>query len=400
MRTSGLDRNILLLAVCQAMFMTSTSAVLTSTALVGKSLASYGGFATWPMAFQFAAMMATTFPASMYMKRVGRRVGFITGALIGITGGLISTLAIHEQSFWLFCLGSACLGSFNAFAHYFRFAAADVADPMYRSRAISYVLVGGVVAAVAGPTLANQTVDLFAPVTYAGIFFVIIGLHLGIIGLTFLIRFPRPTEAERQSVGRPLARIARHPKFIVAVLGAVIGYVVMSVLMTITPVAMVDHLNFGFGDSAFVIQGHVLGMYLPSFFTGYLIARWGVTNVMITGALAQALCVAVNLSGTGIENFALSLFLVGVGWNFLFIGGTTLLTEVYTPAEKAKAQGFNDFCIWGFVTVGAIISGAAIHELGWATVNMAVAPLILLTLGATLWFKLSGRDQVAPNPVS
>jgi MFS family permease len=166
--------------------------------------------------------------------------------------------------------------------------------------------------------------------------------------------------------------------------------------MTVTPVAMVDQYGFTFGDSAIVIQGHVIGMYLPSFFTGYLIARYGVSNVMIAGAALQLLCILVNVAGLDVWNFRIALFLVGVGWNFLFIGGTTLLTECYTPAEKAKAQGFNDLCIWGMVTVGAVVSGMLVHEIGWVMVNLAVSPLVLVVLAAVLWLKLSGHEKAAP----
>lgn len=395
MTTKRSIRTVILLAVSQALFMTSTAAVITSIALVGKQLATYGGFATWPIAFQFASMMATTYAASMFMKRYGRRVGFVTGCLIGILGASIATFAIFDQNFWLFCLGAALIGSFNAFSHYFRFAAADAADVSYRSRAISFVLAGGIVAAMTGPTLANLTIDLFTPVRFAGVFAAIIFLYVAIIVIMAFIDIPTPSEAERSGKGRPLGVIARQPKYVVAVMGGVFGYLVMSFIMTVTPVAMDQH-GFTFGDSAIVIQGHIIGMYLPSFFTGYLIARYGVTNIMTIGAVLQLLCIVVNISGLDVWNFRIALFLVGVGWNFLFIGGTALLTECYSPAEKAKAQGFNDLCIWGMVTVGAVVSGLLVHELGWVLVNYAVAPLVLVVLAGILWLKFSGHEKAAP----
>ena len=374
--------------------MTATSAVITSAALAGYVLATNKAMATIPIAFQFAAMMATAIPASLYMKRVGRRLGFITGAAIGATGGTIATVAILSGNFWLFCAGTVCIGSFNGFAQYFRFAAADIADAAFRSRAISLVLAGGIVAAITGPNLARLVKDLFDPVAYAGTFAAIVLIYLLIATVMLFVRIPRPGPEERADTGRSLAEIVRQPKFVVALLGAVTGYVVMSFLMTITPLAMIGS-GFRFGDSALVIQAHIIGMFLPSFFTGGLIARYGVANIMLTGALLQAACVVINLGGIGFENFAVALFLVGVGWNFLFIGATTMLTECYAPAEKAKTQGLNDFCIWGSVMVGALTSGAAHHAFGWTAVNLGVAPLILVTAGATLWLKLSRQRAIS-----
>lgn len=379
--------------------MTSTAAVITYGAIVGKMLASYEGYSTWPVAFQFASMMATTYIASQYMKRVGRRVGFVTGSVIGMIGGLVSTYAIFEQSFWTFCVGLALIGSFNAFAHYFRFAAAEVSTQEFRSRAISYVLAGGVFAAVAGPNLAGFTYDMFEPVMFAGTFVAILGLYMSIVVIVMFVDFPPPASAERQHVGRPLSQIVSQPKCIVAILGGVIGYLVMSFLMTITPLAM-EQCGLDSDYIPFVISGHIVGMYLPSFFTGHLIARFGVTRIMLVGAALQIVCVIINISGIELGHFLVAMFLIGVGWNFLFIGATTLLTECYEPSEKAKTQGFNDLCIWASVTAGAVVSGTAIHELGWTMVNFVVAPLILVTLVSLLWLRLSGAKQVASQSAS
>lgn len=384
----GVPRDVLLLAVCQGLFMTATSAIVTSIALAGFVLADDKSLSTIPVAFQFAATMATALPASMYMKRVGRRVGFMTGAALGAVGGVVATYAIFAGDFWLFCIGNFLIGSFNSFAQFFRFAAADASDAAYRSRAISLVLAGGVVAAVTGPNLARLTRDLFEPVVYAGTFAGVVALYIAVVLVVMWIRIPPPSETERSGPSRPLAEIIRQPECIVAILGAVIGYLVMSFLMTITPLAMAD-CGFSFGDSAFVIQLHIVGMFLPSFVTGHLIARYGVTNVMLWGAGLLFVCVVVNVAGVGFLNFVSALTLLGVGWNFLFTGGTTLLTQCYRPAEKAKVQGLNDMFVWGAVMLGAVLSGAANHSIGWINVNMAVAPLVLVTLLATLWLKVA-----------
>lgn len=364
--------------------MTCTSGVIATSALVGLSLASSSGYATVPLACQFGAGMLATIPASLYMKQVGRKIGFLTGAAFGISGVLISTYAILAGSFILFCLGSALFGCFAGFSRYFRFAAAEAASPDFRSKAISLVLAGGVVAAVTGPTLARATVDLFAPVLFAGTYAALAVVQMAIIGVVLLINLPPQDEAERSGAARPLREIIRQPIFVVALLGATISYAVMSFLMSITPVAMREH-HFDFTDSTFVIQGHILGMYLPAFFTGHLIARFGVLEVMLAGACLLVSCVCINLAGTDFINFVLALSLVGVGWNFLFVGATTLLTECCTPAEKAKTQGFNEFIVFGTIALGTLTSGTVQHAFGWSGVNFAVIPMIAVVFGVTIW---------------
>lgn len=383
---SGINRNVALLALCQALLMTTTSAIIASGALIGFALAEDKALATLPVAFQFVATMLTSIPASLYMRRVGRRLGFITGAMIGVAGAAVATAAIAISSFWLFAVGLALIGALNSFGQFFRFAAADSAGPDLRSRAISLVLLGGLVAAFTGPNFAKITKDLFDPLLFAGTFAGIVLIYIAMALVVSFLTIPPPTAADRRGPQRPLLEIVSQTKCIVAMLGAVSGYVVMSFLMTVTPLAMAD-CGFEFGDSAIVIQAHIVGMFLPSFFTGHLIARFGPTNIMIAGALLQGLCVAINLAGIDFLNFLGALILVGVGWNFLFIGGTTLLTECYRPSELAKTQGFNDFFVWGGVAVGGLLSGASHHLFGWAIVNVVTVPLIAMSLIAVIWFK-------------
>jgi MFS family permease len=390
-------KNIFLLATCQALFMTSTSAVFTTSALVGHMLAEDKSFSTLPLAMQFAAGMAVTVPASLYMKRVGRRIGFMTGTVIGMTGAVTATYAIFAHSLVLFCLGSALLGCFNGFSRYFRFAAADASDQEFRSRAVSLVLAGGVVAGFTGPNLARLTLNLFEPIVFAGIFASLLAVHVTILGVLLFVDIPRPGAEEREHSGRPLWQIARQPICIVAILGAAVSYVVMSFLMTVTPLAMTGH-HFEFADAAFVVQGHLLGMFVPAFFTGHLIARFGVLNVMLCGAALMLACVVINLSGTTFPHFVTALVLVGVGWNFLFVGATMLLTESCTPAEKAKTQALNEFIVFGMVAAGALTSGVVHHVLGWAAVNLAVAPLIVIVFAAILWFRLLSRKEIVRVP--
>lgn len=391
---SDARRNVILLAICQALFMTAASAVGTMGVLVGDALADDKALSTLPLAFQFGSMMLITIPASIYMKKVGRRIGFLTGAMVAITGAIIATYAIVSSDFWMFCFGLMFLGCFNGTAQYFRFAAADASDAAFRSRAISLVLAGGVVAAITGPNLAIFTKGLIDTALFAGTFASLVGIYLTLSVVVLFIRIPRPADEERNQSGRKLIEIACQPAFIVAVLGAVIGYSVMAFLMSVTPLVM-SHHAFKFGDSAFVIQAHMIGMFLPSFFTGSLIARYGVTNIMTAGAVMMASAILINVSGFEFLYFFSGLFLVGTGWNFLFIGGTTLLTTCYTPAEKAKVQGLNDFLVFGSVSVGVLMSGATYNAFGWTAINYGVLPLVLLTLVATLWLKYRVQPATA-----
>jgi MFS family permease len=379
-------RNVLILAACQALAMTGSSLLITTAALIGQMLATDKSLATLPLGLQFVATMLTTIPASLLMKRVGRRAGFTVGALFGAGGGLISSLAIFAGSFSGFCLGNTLIGVAMGFALFYRFAAADAADERSRSRAISFVMAGGVVAAVSGPELAKWSRDLFEPALYVGCLAVVAALWAVAVLLLQFVTIPRPSEAERRSTGRPLGVIARQPAFVVAVLGGMIGYGSMSLVMTATPLAMVAH-HHDFADAAFVIQWHALGMFAPSFFTGRLIARFGVLNVMLAGAALLVGCIAVNLSGTTMLQFWVALVALGLGWNFLYIGSTTLLTEAYEPAERAKVQALNDFLVFGAVAASSFSSGALQNRFGWDAVNYAVVAPVLLVLFAVLWLR-------------
>lgn len=374
--------------------MTSTSAIIATAPIVGEIMLGKGhSMVTLPLALQFVAMALTTIPASLYMGRFGRKVGFITGAFIGACGGALGAYAIMQGDFVLFCIASLLTGSFNGFCHYFRFAAADVSTDAFRSKAISYVLAGSVIAALLGPTLARNTADLIA-VEFAGVYLSLIVVYLLVSCVVSFVSIPRPTMEQRKAGGRPLSEIARQPKFIIAVCAATFGYLVMSFLMTVTPLAMIA-CGFEYADSTYVIQAHILGMYAPAFVTGHLINRYGVNNILIAGCVLCGASIVIHLSGIGFLNFLSGLVLVGIGWNFLFTGGTTLLTRTYTPEEKAKVQGLNDFFIWGTISVGAVTSGAVHSSVGWSAVNLVMAPLVVIVFATTLWLRYSGRKAPA-----
>lgn len=387
-------RNVFLLAICQALFMSGNSLVLTTTALVGLALAADKWLATLPLGLQFLAITATAVPAAHIMKQMGRRAGFLLGVAFGAAGGALSTYAIVRADFTLFAAGGVLLGIYGSFAQYYRFAAAESAAPQFRSQAISLVMAGGVLAAVAGPNIANFSKDLIGAAPFAGSYAALVLLQLLAGALLAFVRVPRLSERDRRDGGRPMWAIARQPVFCVAVLAGMIGYATMSLLMTSTPLAMHAH-GHAFSDTAFVIEWHMLGMFVPAFFTGRLIRRFGALNIILAGGGFTLAGVAVNLSGTAVAHFWMALAAVGMGWNFMYIGATTLLTESYTPAEGAKAQGFNELFVWGTVAIASLSSGALQHLWGWAVVNLAVIPLVLLALAATTWLRIQ-RARSAP----
>ena len=391
-----MKRNVWLLAGCQALMNSGNSLLIATSALVGFKLAADKSLATLPLALQFFTSMLTTIPASFLMKAIGRQAGFMIGTLLGLVGAGLAAWGIVTGNFVYFCLAAALIGAFNGFGTYYRFAAADVATPDYRSRAISYVMAGGVVAALVGPNLAHWTSEWLAGIEFAGSYLSLLGIYgLSLVALLF-VRVPAPTTTPAHAHGRPLADIARQPAFIVALAAGALGVGVMALVMTATPLAMHQHAH-AFADTAFVIEWHLLGMFAPSFFTGHLIRRFGVLNVMLAGVALNIGCVAVNLAGTEVAHFWAALTLLGVGWNFLFIGGTTLLTETYTEAEKAKAQALNDFVVFTVITASSLSAGALQYQLGWRAVNLGVVPFIIVILGALLWFKR--RCRVPPRAV-
>jgi MFS family permease len=382
------------LAVCQALGMSCLALSITITALVGNTLTPDPALATLPLALQFVATAAVTIPASLFMGRFGRRIGFSLGSLLGILGGVVSCLAVFQGDFWLFCAGAAFLGGFGTHVALYRFAAAEVAAPSLRSRAISYVMVGGLVAAVLGPELAKWSRDLFAPVLFAGGYAAIALLAFGTLVLVQVASLPAPLSRKDRSRGRPLGEIIRQPRLIVAVLCAMVAYGAMNLVMVSTPLAMVACAH-PFETAAFVIQWHVVGMYAPSFVTGHIIHRFGVLPVLGIGGLLILGCVLVNLSGIEVLQFWSALVLLGVGWNFMFVGGTTLLTETYRPEEQSRVQAFNEFMVFGTTAVTALASGAIFNVLGWQAVNIAIVVPVLLAIASVIWLS---RRQARLNP--
>ena len=377
-------RNVGLLAACQALLFTNNSTLIAINGLAGLALAPKVALATLPVTCWVAGGALATMPASLHMKRVGRRRGLMSGTLWGIAGALICGTAIYLQLFWLLCLGTLVWGVYNAYGQYYRFAAADAVAAAHRPMAISLVLAGGLVGGIAGPTLSRWTIDLGAR-KFMGAYLTLIVVALGAMALLRFVRIPTPSAAERAASGRPLAEIAAQPKFIIAVLSAAISYGVMNFLMTSTPIAM-QICGHAYGAAAFVISSHVIGMFAPSFLTGGLIRRFGAIRVMLAGAALNLLTVGVVLNGITVAHFWWALFLLGVGWNFLYTGATTLLTETYRPEERAKAQGANDQVIFLVMLVSSFTSGATITTAGWARVNLFALVLVAIVTIALVWF--------------
>ena len=388
-------RVVLSLAIAQALFQTGAVLIATIGALAGQMLAPDESLATLPIACAALGTAIATVPASLLMGRVGRRPGFVLGTLLGASGGGLATWAMLAGSFPLLCAATILVGAYQGFAQFYRFAAAEAASEAFKSRALSLVLAGGVVAAVAGPHLGAATKDLLGPVAYAGSFMAVLALSLlaGVVVASTPLA-PARASAETAEPPRPLSAIMRQPKFIAAVAGAAIGYGVMVLVMTATPLSMVGHRH-AVSDAAFVIQWHVLGMFVPSFFTGWLVKRFGLTTMMFTGVGLLLAHVAVAMSGVALVNFVSGLVLLGVGWNFLYVGGSTLLTETYRPSERARVQGLNDFLIVGVVAASSFSAGALTDAFGWRGLNLAAAPFLGLAALAIAYGAARGRKPSA-----
>ena len=392
--TNSIGRNIGVLAACQALLFTNNSTLIAINGLAGLSLAPYAALATLPVTCWVLGGAIATMPASLHMKRVGRQRGLTLGTLFGVVGALICATAIATRSFWLLCFGTLVWGTYNAYGQYYRFVAADIATPELRANAISMVLAGGLVGGILGPTVSRYTVDFLEP-KFMGAYLALIGFALGTMVLLRFVRIRTPTAAERAQSGRPLAQIAAQPKFIVAVLAGAVSFGVMNFLMTSTPIAM-QVCGHPYGDAAFVISSHVVAMFAPSFFTGRLIRRFGVLPVMLAGAGLNIVCIGVALAGIAVANFWWAMVLLGVGWNFLYIGGTTLLTETYRPEERAKAQGANDQAIFIMMVISSFISGMTVTTAGWERLNLFALPLIALVAAALVWFAFQTKNRDRP----
>jgi MFS family permease len=381
-------RNVAVLVFAHAVLGSQLAINIIVAGLAGAILADDPSLATLPISIVVVGSLLTAPAMSLFMGRYGRRAGFWVAALAGAVAAALCARALYVGSFGLFMVGSALLGVYQAAQGFFRFAAADTASESFKPKAISWVLAGGLLSALLGPEIVRVTSGTATTVPYAGAYLAMIALNLiGALGLWFLdIPTARPA-AKGADTGRPLAVIARQPAFVIAVVSGMVGFSAMSLVMTSTPLAMVGH-GFTPDHAADVVRWHIVAMFAPSFITGSVIVRVGRLPVIAAGLLLLGVCGAIAIAGVDLHHFYLALVALGVGWNFSYIGATSLLGTTHTPAEQAKVQGLNDFLVLGFVAVGSFGSGALLDAYGWNAVQYAMVPALFIALAGILWLGL------------
>ncbi|PML60171.1 MFS transporter [Vibrio lentus] len=391
-----MNRNVWLLSLCQALLMTGNILLISVIGLIGKQIAPSVSMITLPVALQFLGLMAATIPASLISGKLGRKRGFSIGNVVGITGASLATYALSQQHFYLFCFATFLLGIGIGFGTLYRFAAIEVCDENARHRAISISMAGGVLAAVLGPNLAIMSQQWSADGLYIGAFASLIGLNILALALLQTIEFPKVSFNSQAPKADPLSVIVKAPNFIGAVFAAMVAYAVMNILMTATPLAMIG-CGFDFTKAAGVIEWHVLGMFVPAFFTGSLIEKFGSRMMILAGGVLFVVSIAINIHGVSIWHFRAALVVLGVGWNFMFIAATGLFSQSYQAQNKAKAQAFNEFVVFGCVTVTALLSGWLESTVGWQNLNVYVLPFVLAVI---LLFAFSARkSRIQKQPV-
>ena len=384
-----MNSQLLLLTLCQGFFLVNNVTFIAINGLVGLHLAPSAWLATLPVMGYVAGGALFTPLIARHQRAWGRRRTFQVGLVVAAVATAVCAWAASTHDFWLLVAATVVAGYYNANAGLYRFAATELVAPAFKERAISWVLAGGIIGAVIGPNLANLTRDAL-PVPFAGAYVALVGVALLALVVMSFIDFPPLPLPSAAQPGRPLAQIARQPVFIVATLSCALGYGVMNLLMAATPIAMAAHAH-PFSSAALVLEWHVLGMFAPSFFTGSLIKRFGTLPIMGVGVLLNAACIAVALSGVDLMQFLLALTMLGLGWNFLYVGGTTLFTEAYRPEEKTTAQAALDFCVYLTMTLTAFSSGALVTTQGWSWLNLGSALPVAVMAAALLWLALLRR---------
>jgi MFS family permease len=384
--------NVVRLAAAQALTGANSAVIFATGSIVGASLAPSISLATVPLSMYVLGLAAGTLPTGAISRAYGRRVAFIIGTGCGTITGLLGAFAILHASFWLFCCATFLGGLYGAVSQSYRFAAADGASTAYRPKAVSWVMAGGVFAGVLGPQLVQWTMDIWPPYLFAFSFVVQAAVALVAMAILAGVDAPKPSAADLHG-GRPLFEIVRQPRFVAAALCGVIAYPMMNLVMTSAPLAM-KMCGLTLSDSNFGIQWHIVAMYGPSFFTGALIARFGAPVIVAVGLALEAVAATIGLTGITAPHFWATLMVLGVGWNFGFIGASALVLETHLPQEKNKVQAFNDFCVFGMMAIGSFSSGQLLANYGWDAVNLVVYPPVLLglvVLGLVSWTKRRAR---------
>ncbi len=386
-----MNRNLLLLALAQGLFLTNNVTFIAINGLVGLSLAPLGWMATLPVMGYVVGGALSTGLVARTQHRFGRKVSFQLGLLVALfSAGLGAWAVSHHQFWWLVC-ATVVAGYYSANAQLYRFAAAELCQPSFREKAVSWVMAGGLIGAVIGPNLAMFTKDMTA-VPFTGPYLALAGIALLSMAVISQIQFPPlPPKSQQAGQGRSLSEIMRQPVFVVSAMAAALGYGVMNLLMAATPLAM-QTCGLSFENTALVLQWHVIGMFAPGFFTGHLIQRFGVLRIMGVGVLLNAVCIGVALSGVALHDFLISMLVLGIGWNFVFTGSTTLSLQAYTPQEKDRAQGAINFCVFGTMAFTSFASGALVTTQGWTLLNLGSLVPVLITGAALLWLRANPQS--------
>lgn len=378
-------RNLSLLVAAQALGGASPPIIISLGGLVGQQLSSNPTATTLPVSIYQLGLALSTLPAAWLMQRLGRRWAYVLGAVLGVVSGIIAAQGIAQSDFVTFCIGTALAGFYAACVQSYRFAAADaVGAPHLQAKAISRIMVGGLIAAIIGPQVVIWTRDALPATPFAGSFYSQAALAALALPILLLLRLPAPQKQAIAGTARPLKAIAATPQFIEAAAAGVVSYGLMAFLMTAAPMAMVG-CGHSVGEAALGIQWHVLAMFGPSFFTGRLIGRFGQRKITALGLVMIAASGLLALMGEGLSEFWGSLILLGVGWNFGFIGATAMLTACYTPAERTKVQALNDFLVFGTVAIASFGSGQLLHSVGWSGINIGMQPLVVIVLAIMAW---------------
>ncbi len=388
-------RNIFVLTAAQALGAASPPIIISLGGLVGQQLSSDPALVTLPVSLFNLGLAVGTLPAAFVMRQIGRRNGYLLGAGFGMAAGLVAAFGIFSASFLIFCFGTFIAGFYAAYVQSYRFAATDAATGELKAKAISWVMIGGLIAAIIGPQLVIWTRDAVPGTPYVGSFLSQAALALLAVPVLLLLRTPKATMTGNvQDTGRPLIQILMMPRYMLAVAAGVVSYGLMVFVMTAAPIAMVGH-GHSVDHAALGIQWHVLAMFAPSFVTGHLMARFGKERVAALGLLLIAVSAVFALAGLQLVHFYVSLILLGIGWNFGFIGATAMVTDCHSEAERGKAQGANDFLIFGTVAGASFFAGALLHASGWQTINWLIFPAVALILVPLVW-QSARKASIAP----
>ena len=384
-----MNKNLWLLAVCQGFFLTNNVIFIAINGLVGLSLAPLGWMATLPVMGYVVGGAISTGIVAKTQARFGRKLSFQLGLVVAFFSALLCAYAAVNKNFWLLCAATVIAGYYNANASLYRFAAAELSEPAWREKAVSLVLAGGLLGAVLGPNMAAFTRNWFE-VQFVGAYLSLAAVAVLAMVLMSFMQFAPPAPKSEAKGGRPLKEIMSQPVFIVAAIGSALGFGVMNLLMAATPIAM-QQCNLPFSDIALVLEWHVIGMFAPGFFTGHLIKRFGTLQIMGVGVVLNVMCIAIALSGVDLHQFLAALFLLGVGWNFLFTGGTALALQTWRPEEKDRAQGALNFCVFATLALTSLASGALVTTRGWALLNYGSLLPVAATGLALVWLLLHQR---------